>query len=494
MISKNTVFAMTPIALALNEKQINLEDKVHDFLIGLSTQSTGGVVLTDGNVADELPKATVVGSDHHFLQDKAAELLADGVKRAFLQIRQFIKPFDESLKSAIYENYVEDPIYKLHSKYRIYFYDIWSPFFDSPMFPESQPNQIFDYTDFPIDKLKEVKNKFPSFGEEEFKEKIQSKLKGDILDFIDADVLYDVYRNQIVSCYWDNLFTTKVADVRNATKSFDTWIALYALVGRLIADEDPLEGVVGLTLDQYNQFLHAVHDLCIAALQQLRRAGDVIRPSKIHVTVDIRKERDSLVVSESALGCSAGITEEGVAFADSKDGTLSEAIIGYLISWEKVGGNKALTSVVDGWEEYVEIYRSALKDMEQEQAALGTTKIRSVVIDKVNEFQKTHPEFRTFILGLNDDIEYRRLSTAMEGPINAYTHEILEKVYRSGDDLEAFLSRGTLSVKLCRFLKMDLAADILEGAVSSSALPVEERRKILGVAVAKALVKGCFVK
>lgn len=494
MISKNTVFAMTPIALALNEKQINLEDKVHDFLIGLSTQSTGGVVLTDDNVADELPKATVVGSDHHFLQDKAAELLADGVKRAFLQIRQFIKPFDESLKNAIRDNYVEDPIHKLHSNYRIYFYDIWSPFFDSPMFPESKPNQIFDYTDFPIDKLKETKNKFPSFGEEEFKEKIQSKLKGDILDFIDTDVLYDVYRDYLVSGYWEGLFSTKVADVRNVTKNFDTWISLYALVGRLIADEDPLEGVVGLTLDQYNELLHAVHDLCIAALQQLRRAGEVIRPSKVHVTVDNKKYRDFQYLGERGLGCTVGITEEGVAFADSKDGTLSEAIIGYLISWEKVNGNSPLPPVVDGWEQYVEVYRSTLKDVEREQAAHGTTKIRSIVIDKVNEFQKSHPEFRTFILGLNDDIEYRRLSTAMEGPINAYTHEILEKVYRNGNDLEAFLSRGTLSVELCRFLKMDLAADILEGAVSSSALPVEERRKILGVSVAKALVKGCFVK
>lgn len=501
MIKSKTVFSLSPLAIALERKGVNTLKMTSPWVHGMVGVTNGPVPYSRENLPDLIEKDTDLESDHAFLQGTTAALIADQVKESFGYIRQYLRPFHDKLVNAIHGEIDVNPEDILFDRHTPRFYDLWHEFLDHPLFPSTTPNEVYDYRRFDLKPFFKVSNVLPYYNEQTFIEKMEIPELGEMSAFIDLSDLreaWDRLRDINALCW---MYDEVEKDGVNATTGkalYKDWIALHVLLSHLIIREVPLEDVKGVSLTEYETFLYGIHNLVIFTLQSIKERHSILVGKKLDVSFDKKSEANFPGNTESVSSrkfpqIKVGLTKEGLAFVDTKEGTLSEAVIGYGLTWaDNNEGSKGQPNLIDGWDIYIERFKKESKTVLDKFSTELQVKIKKVIDQQFCDFQKTHKDFETFFLSLNSEPEFFRLAKHMETFTYAEVQRIKGCVTNGRTDLDDYLATSYLTVSLARVLGFHLAADILEGAVTTGRKSLEERRIALGKSVVRAMTRLAF--
>lgn len=493
MISQNAIMVSAPIALSLQEKDTTVLSRCADFVGTLCEVSAGAAPLTPENVAVELPKATEAGSDHGVLQGESIKSIANGVNNAFLQIRQYLRPVDVAITSAIRNVWnPTNAVTQIHNRMGIAFVELDHPFFHSALFPTNTPDGNYDYDNFELRHLTTHRRCFPTLEKEKLQELLISS-NDELNDMIDWEDIRYFYENYFVDCAWGDMFAireNKTIDLRDPEVSLKALIHLYIIASRLNVEDTVLEGVQRMGLDDYRGFIRTILNVVVFALQQHRQTMMSLAQQKlpiIKLRLDKEKGRQDTLRGHMRVG----VTDEAIAEAEAKGAALSEILIGYAYA-RFSNENGAIPAPLDNVEEYVELYKQYVAQVRLALVDSSEKTCREAVEKALIEFQKNHPELLERIPEVQGQLDYRRLLDAMQPHVDMFVERYKQQVVQNGADENDFLATPFITIKLADLLGMTFSAQILSRTHVTTKMTVEEQRHQLAVATAEAIVSLCF--
>lgn len=493
MISLNSILVAQPIALSLQESEANIFDRSSDFVKSLCELSTGVESLTPENLATTIPQATDATSDHSIMQAQAIEKIAEGVNNSFLQIRQYLRPLDVAIREAISDYYAPDSgIEAIHNAFYVTYVELEHPFYTSSLFPTATPSPSIDYNNYSLDMLSRYANKFPSLNVEKMGD-LLSSTSDEFMAMFEMEEMTRDYNNFISGGYWTELFPVVNGKLKFDSPVMDVkcLVNLHILASRLNVSEDVIEGVTGMSLEDYRIFVHQLLNITIYALQRIRNTHQTLAQTDLPILKLEVGEYDKNGTFSGYM--KVGLTDKAINAFDSSDISLSEALIGYTKAKKDANGT-TLPPLMDDLKTYADVYRAYVKDVSLRLAEGAESRVRRIVEEKVNEFQKTHSELQTNFESMNDDLPYRRLCTAISEDINRFMGGYLNNCIRGNMSTYEYLAKPAIAIAVAKKLGMTFSAHILENSIVTSDMTLEQQRAKLAEATAEAIAALCLGK
>lgn len=493
MISTNSVLVAAPIALARQEKGQSLLENTADFIHALVEVSTGGTPLTPDNLAKEVPAGTGATSDHTPLQNQSVDMIAEGVNRAFTQIRTYLRPMDAEIREGVHRIYTPtSAITAVHDNLYIRYVELDHPFFDSNFFPTKTPDPVFDYENFEAKTLNQWADRFPELNEEGVAKLLQTASE-DLHAQVDLERATEIYNECFVRGNWGLLFDVNegVFGLGSVRKNASNLTQAYIIASRLNVEENVLEGVNRMTLDQYRGYIHQILSVTTYALQRLRDNNRELAKLKLPVLkVDMGDRPYEYGTISGDL--TVGLTDAAIAELESTDTTLSEVLVGYAKACYDKGGAGSLALPLADVQGYVTIYREYIAMVKSKIISESEARVKQVVENAVVNFQKKHSELSERLEGAEGDLPYRRLYDSVKDVADTWVAQYKERVVNQNVPVDEFLARPQLAIAVARKLGMALAADILERSVVSTDMSLEQQRTKLAEAVTECIVRLCL--
>ncbi|BAW98398.1 phage protein [Vibrio phage pTD1] len=491
MIRQHSILVASPIALAIQHRENSVYDKASDFIQSLVDVSTGLVPLTPDNLATEVPAATELGSEHALKQQQAIEMITTGVQNAFKQIRQYLRPLDAAITEGVRDLYSPtSAITCVHNNFYISYTELDHPFFTSHLFPEGEPSKVWDYSNFQARELTEYANCLPALEYNQMEDLLKTT-SDELNHHLDIERTQTLYNAYVARGEWSGLFIAEgdrlVLD-RNQTPQ--DLIQLYIVLSRLNVEETPLEGVQNMTLEMYRSYINTALNVVIYGLQRTRRyyqdlAKQVLPVMKVQI--DERRSEFGTVSGQLRVG----LTDRAIEVIEENNTSLSEVLLGYAVA---LANNPAANHVppLDAIPGYLEKYQVYLNSVKAEIVSACIKNVSRVVETCLNDFQKQHAELGAICEKFNDDLPYRRLTTAMNEVTSKWVHRHRDLVVNGNMDSDVFLSTPTIAIEVGKRLGMTFAAEILTRSVVTSNMSLEERRDKLAEAVGECVTSLCL--
>lgn len=493
MIQKNSILVASPIALAMQAREESIYNKSADFVQALVNISTGSVPLTPDNLVTEIPAATAAGSDHGLMQQQAIEHITNGVRNAFQQIRQYIRPLDAAISEGVQDFYSPtSAITAVHNNFYITYVELENPFFQSPLFPETAPSKVWDYQNFEERHLTEHANKFPRMELNQIEDLLRTTSE-ELSHFLDEEVACSAYNAYVACGEWAGLFVKREGClVLDKDVSLPELIQLYIVLSRLDVEDNVLEGVQDMTLDAYRAYIKTALNVVIYALQRNRQYCQNLATQILPIIKeDISEHRGEFGTVSG--GIRVGLTDRAIQLVEEKNTSLSEVLTGYAVA-RAANPTANHVAPLDSIEGYLEKYQENLNSVKSEIISKCVKHVTRVAETQINEFQKKHAELGDIIAKFNDDLPYRRLSTAVAKDISAWAHRYRDQVVNGNVSDRVFLSHPTIAVAVAKQLGMTFAAEILSRSVVTSDMTLEQRRDKLAEAVGECVAGLCLGK
>lgn len=499
MISQSTVLMATPIALLATERGIDLHDKVGPIVQGLNECTVSIRGFTEDNIAIDLPDYTKTVGEHTEVLEETTTIIADQIRSSLEMISQTVKPIlkdvEYRLRSEIDPGNVADTIFDYLNVEMI---NIEPSFLSSAFYPNQLPPSFVGVNAIKLADL--IQGSYPSMTGEELVDLIAvnvDELRG---FFSNPSEVKDVYDTIFVEKNWFELFNAStvrngsvdITDYANyAFKSFRPLVIGSLLLNRLVAQEDPLEGVTGVGLSEYRVSLLVARDLFNAMLYKFKQIWESRAAAGMVIIADgVRFElADSgNLVGKEVLGGKLLVGYNNAVlqmFAAAEEMSLSEFAIGYAFAQQRGYKVKDIITdketVVNAWKEYSGDMRTAL--------VLQKSAIAKRVFIQVLEGLSAKEEFLPFIETIDSDVHLsqrilQRVQQKVDLGLFFENIPMLDAVIRE----ENSLMNTVLGAILADTFECPIAQEILLINAANPAGTLEQQRKALSHAIDQVII------
>ncbi|UPT53973.1 hypothetical protein [Vibrio phage phiKT1019] len=494
MITTNSILVAAPLALSRQEQESSLLGSTADFIQSLVSLSTGINPLTPDNLVKEVPAGTDIASDHTAMQHHTVDMIAEGVNRAFTQIRTYLRPLDSDIRNSVSSIYTPtSALTEIHNSLWINYIELDHPFFESPLFPNKDVDPIFDYNEFELKNLTEWAGCFPPLDEAGIS-KLLATSSEEMHELIDLETAEEVYNNYFVNGRWNGCFEENkgILVLDRPGLNIKNLMHVYIIASRLKVEDDVLEGVNRMTLDQYRGYIHQIESISAFCLQRARTANQLLAQQKLPI---IKLDIDDGVEMYGTISgnLKVGLTDAAINELEASNTTISEILVGYAKTYHQ-NKNTSIPNPMDNIEGYALAYKEYVRSVKDRIVSQSQVRVQREVEKAIVEFQKKHIELHEKIDAMNDSIPYLRLYDAVKDAAMTWQAQYQQNVVNGNMNVEEFLARPQIAIIVARKLGMTLAADILSRSVVTSDMSLEQKRNKLAEAVAECIVRLCLGK
>lgn len=490
MITQQTVLMATPIALLATERGIDLHENVSDVIKGLNECTANIRGFTEDNIAIDLPEYTKAVDEHTIILEEATTIIADRIRGALNLISKTVKPIlkdvERRLRSEIDPGNVSDTIF---SYLNVEMVNIEPSFLNSPFYPSSVPSNFADSATIKLDQL--LMGVYPSMTGEELVEMIAVNVPDLATFFSSPTEVKRVYDSFFIEKNWYELFDGAsikqgAADLSNYLNygfgNFRPLVIGSLLVNKLVAMDDPIDGVTGVSLDDYRTSLRVTRDMLNTMLFKFKQiwetraaAGVVIIDEAVRFEnadygnlVDHQVMRGKLLI-----GYNNAVLN---MFADKEEMSLSEFAVGYVYAkYREYKVRDIITdkeTVCDAWIEYCGDLRAAL--------TIRKNSIAKRIFCQVLEGLSAKEEYSDFIDIIDEHIHasqriLSRVQQHIELELFFNNIPLLDAVIRE----ENSLMNTVLASTLAGAFDSPIAQEILAINAATPAGTLEQQRKHL---------------
>ncbi len=477
MIRQQTILIAQPIVADMVAKGESLFHSVGAIPKALNDVSYGALPYEPETAPLTIPEITSATTDHGDVMDAMSDRISDGVRTAFKQISLYLKPLSMDITQRVescldYDVSVPNLIF---NRLSIKHLRLDQAFFDSPLYPSESGNNMMDYR-----LIEKSSLKFPGvIGELDYDQTREYlAVKNDtILQVLEEGNASNAFNTVVVNNLWERFFRDNGSMVDFT--SFDIakhdpaeLFSLFVLVTKMKADSNPIWAATNVRLEDYDAWVsHIYHCLC-AALVAMRQQYRLVAASNFpvlesNVKVDNTILKGSRVLTGNiTVGCTAKSIAAFVEAIAGKDVSISEVVLGraYLkllgvpAGVDRVEGVPDIITNVDYFASVYASYSNSLK------AAMGDRvemSVRQAVEVSLNQFQSKHPEFESTVRSLNNDLDYRRLYTAVRQDVESMVQGLIHSCVRNQVSLSAFLAGSPLITQVGHTLGLTMASEIL---------------------------------
>ena len=501
MISQSAVLAMTPIAMALTERGIDLAENVSDVIKGLNDCTSNLVGFTPDNIATDLPEYTREVKEHSDVQALVFPKLAEVLRGSMYVISRQIKPIlteaDQLIRQQLSADNAQDA---MQNYLRIDMTNLEPEFLNSALCPTEMPETIAAAPTFDLSKM--VAGNWPRVEDPGM---ILDKIRVDVEVlypfFTDAEEVAAVYNDIFASKHWWNLFNStvregNVIDVRSEShyrfSSFRKLVIASLLANKFYSDDEPFEGVTGVSLDEYRANLRKIKDFLGAALARFRQiwstraaAGLVILGDNVtYGKADWGPlEGTNVLQGTISIGYNNAMLE---MFASNDE----ESIVSYAFgaAYCNARGYRYRDIVTDR-EIVIGAFKEYTGDVHHALRHYANRVGRDALVTALRN-ASAKPEYELILERLDQSYPKSvRLQTLVQSKVKLETFfdntYLLDKIVKG----EASLMNTAIAVELSRLFGSEIAAEILLNNLEATPGPVEHQRMVLTGALIGSLIK-----
>lgn len=501
MITQQTVLMATPIALLATEKGLDLHEKASDIIKGLDETTASIVSFTPDNIATELPDYTAIVPVHSEVMEVSSTIVADTIRSALYTISKTVKPLlvqaEERIRNQLS---AQTAVEAIMDAVNIEMVNIEPEFLNSPFYPSSVAATMEGIDTIALTDL--MKGSYPRLSGSE------------LVDYIAVDVpdLMQFFSNPSeVERVYDTLFIDKnfytifrggsinngFANINNVSNfdfgSFRTLVIATLLLNKFVSLDDPIDGLTGVSLEDYRTSLILSRDLFKTLLYRFKQvwneraaAGIVIltnttadTPSVVNNDIGV----DNLLGGSVTVGYNRAVLE---MFANSDELALSEYVLGFLYAKRRgyqvrdIITDKAV--VVAAWKEYCTDISTA--------QLVSKSKIAVRALCQTLDTAYSKEEFTSIIDAMDDPTTPAlRISTRLQNKIDLpmffNNTSMLDAVIRG----DASLMNTLLASLLADCFDCPIAVEILDYNAQTPASTIEQQRKVLACSIDKVIIK-----
>lgn len=500
MIKQTTVLMATPIALVAAETGTDLHERAGDIIKGLNECTQDIVSFTPENIAQELPDYTRLVPEHTEVLDATTTVVADHIRNALYTISKTIKPVlvetQNRFKDAISPDSAAEEILRYVDMRLV---NIEPAFFNSGFYPKAPANTFKEVAAIRLDSL--LKGTYPEMSGEELLELIYVDYPDLAPYFANPNEIKKVYDSLFIEKNFYHIFNADaikdgVANINSAVNyrfdSFNTLVIASLILNKLVMSDAPLDGVTGVSLDDYRASLHQARDMLTTMLYQFKviwetraAAGIVILDNGISASPvrDVTTMIPNAITGQVTVGYNNAVLE---MFANSDELALSEYVIGYLYAKKRGYQVKDIitdkTIVVDAWKEYLGTVSAAM--------IVNKGTIANKIFSQVLSTLSMTEEFLPIVEIMEDSVPpnqriHARISKQMDLTVFFNQPGLLDAVVRGNNSL----MNTHLAVVFADALDVPVAKEILEYNNATPSSSVEHQRKLLTEAITRVIVK-----
>ncbi len=499
MIKQSTVLMATPIALAATAKGLDLHANVGDIIKGLNETTANAGGYTEANIATDLPAFTAGSPDHTEALDVVTDLLADRIRAGLNTISKRVKPvlkcIEDEFKQVMDAGNVTDTIFGAVNVEAV---NIEPAFLKSPFFPKAAPATFADINTVKTSDL--IRGTFPRMEGADLVELIAVDVPELRTFFANPAEVKRVYEALFVEKYYYEVVSPDAIDngVININAgnnfrfgNFRPMVIASLLLNRLVANDDPLDGVTGVSLEEYRAGLAITRDLLATLMFRFGQiwetraaAGVVILDEGVSLT---RKLGNTMLLEGNlVVGYNNAVLE---MFADAEALSLSEFAVGYCYAKARGYRPKDIITdrdqICDAWKEYCGDIKLALITAKSSMALAAYTRVLEGLYQK--------EEFKPAIDAMNDGtIPSQRLATRVAASIDPnlffQNTALLDSIIKG----ENSLMNTPLAAVLAGAFDSPIAQEILTINAQNKPGSIEQQRKALSSAIITVILKRLY--
>lgn len=500
MIKQQTVLMATPLAIMATEKGLNLHEMSSDIIKGLNETTASIVSFTEDNIATELPDYTSVVPNHTDVMEATSTIVADTIRGSLNTISKLIKPIlvetEKRLKDAISANSAVEAIL---NNIDLEMINIEPSFLNSFFYPKEPAASFRGIESIRLSDL--LQGSYPQLSGAELVELISLDVPDLQPFFSNPSEVEAVYNTLFIDKYFYTIFSpdtvnkgiAQIASPLNYRfSSFRTLVIGTLILNKLTAMDDPIDGVTGISLDEYRTSLRVTRDLFTTMLwhfkniwEQRATAGIIIIDNKLEYTPLKDDITGSLPMVKGPLtiGYNNAILE---MFADSDQLSLSEYVMGFIYAKFRNYQVKDIITdkdvVVSAWCEYQNDVNAAL--------VVNKGTIARRIFIQVMESLAGKEEYVPALEIMEDNLPLAQRALA-----RVNQHIDLTAFFNNISLLNAIvlgnnsLMNTYLAVVLADVFDSPIAHEILTIAAKTPAATKEQQRKALAHAIDQVIVK-----
>lgn len=501
MISQSAVLAMTPIALALSERGVDLSENVSDVIKGLNDCTANLVGFTPDNIAVDLPEYTRDVAEHSNVQAMVFPKLAEALRASMYVISRQIKPILVDADNQIRMNLGSDNSQDAMCNYlRVEMANLEPEFLNSGLCPEEMPATIQNTPTIDMKQL--LRGNWPEVQDGNVLADL-IRIDATVLHtfFSDAEEIKSVYNDIFANKYWWNLFNSTLRegstiDIRNENhyrfSNFRKLVIASLLVNKFYASEDPFDGVTGVSLDEYRSNLRQVKDVLNACLARFRQIWSARAQAGLVILSENVEYKNAEYGCLEGYPVLQGTIQIGYnrAMLEMFAANEEESIISYAFgaAYCKVREYKYRDVITDrdvvigAFQEYSGDVQHALRNN-------GNKVGREALVTALRN-AAAKPEYEPILDRLDQGIpKSNRLLVELQNQINLET--FFDNQYLMGNIVkgEASLMNTSMSIELAKLFSAPIAVEILMNNLQAAPGPVEHQRMVLTGANIASLIK-----
>ena len=500
MISQSTVLMATPIALKATEKGIDLHERAGDIIKGLNETTVMATEYTEETVATALPAYTGTNPDHTEALEATTDIVADRIRNALYTISKKVKPaivaIEQEMKLTLDPGNVSETIFRYIDINAV---NIEPAFLKSPFFPKAAAPTFADINSVKVSDL--IKGVYPAMSQEDLVELIALDVPELQTFFSNPSEVKRIYDSLFVEKYWYGLIhvdaiTDGVINL-NAPENFSfgnfrIMVIASLLLNKLVAQDDPLPGVTGVSLEEYRSSLTVARDLITTLLWRFGNiwetraaAGVVILDDALRMTTTDHGSMAGKPVLQGTLsvGYNSAVLE---MFASAEELSLSEFAVGYAYAKARGYHVKDIITdrdlICDAWIEYCNDVKAALFTQKSTVAEKAYARVMEGLYAK--------EEYTDTIDAMQDGIVptqrvQARIAARLDPALFFQNLNLLDAVVRG----ENSLMNTPLAAVMAGAFDSPIAEEILTINAKTPAASIEQQRKILSSAIISVILK-----
>lgn len=496
MIKQTTVLMATPIAMLATSKGIELHERAGDIIKGLNETTAGPSAYTEENIAVNLPAFTASSTEHTETMDAVTDVVAGRIRGALEVISKRVKPALKLVEQAIQNELdASSAVDTIFNSCRVTAVNIEPSFLKSPFFPKAVPANFAGINSVKTSDL--IKGAYPHLSGENLVEMIAVPVPELQTFFSSPAEVKAVYDSMFVEkYYYDVVSAASISDGiininGNGNTQFGNFRPLVIaslIVNKLASMEDPIDGLTGVSLDEYRASLAITRDLLATLLVRFgqaweaRAAAGVVILSE-GVKLGSKIGNIQLLQGSITVGYNSAVME---MFAEAESLSLSEFAIGYVYAKQRGYNPKDIITdrdlICDAWREYCNDVRLAL--------ITDKTKVAYGAYARVMESLYTKEGFKESIDAMNDGIiPSQRLQARVGKHIDAnlffQNTALVDSIVRG----ENSLMNTPLAAVLAGAFDAPIAEEILRLNAANKPGSIEQQRKHLSSAITTVILK-----
>lgn len=496
MIKQTTVLMATPIAALATAKGIDLHERASDIIKGLNETTAAAAAYTEENIAVNLPAFTSSNPEHTEAMDATTDIIASRIRAGLETISKRVKPVLKAVEMEISNqldaNNVVDTIF---GAVRVEAVNIEPAFLKSPFFPKAAPATFVDINTVKTSDL--LRGAYPQMTGEELVELIAVNVPELATFYSNPSEVKRVYDSLFVEkYYYDVVSAGAIQDgVININAgdnfrfgNFRPMVIASLILNRLVAMEDPLDGITGVSLDDYRASLIITRDLLSTLLFRFGQIWETRAAAGVVILdegVQLGKKLGNTQLLEGTLtvGYNRAVLE---MFADAESLSLSEFAVGYC--YAKARGYRPKDIITDR-DVICDAFREYCGDV---KLALITdkSKVAAAAWSRVVESLYTKEEFKEAIDAMEDGtIPSQRLAQRVAQHIDIglffQNTALIDSVIKG----ENSLMNTPLAAVLAGAFDSPIAQEILTINAQNKPGSLEQQRKALSRAIITVILK-----